>query len=58
MDNVIDFKTRRVIPINILQREWVESVATESIDNLDIADIMSLIQGMEEFYEKTDNNKP
>ena len=58
MDNVIDFKTRRVIPINILQREWVESVATESIDNLDIADIMSLIQGMEEFYEKIDNNKP
>ena len=58
MDNVIDFKTRRVIPINILQREWVESVAAESIDNLDIADIMSLIQGMEEFYEKTDNNKP
>ena len=58
MDNVIDFKTRRVIPINILQREWVESVATESIDNLDIADIMSLIQGMEEFDEKTDNNKP
>lgn len=58
MDNVIDFKTRRVIPINILQREWVESVAAESIDNLDIADIMSLIQGMEEFDEKTDNNKP
>ena len=43
MGDVIDFKTRRVIPITTLQREWVESVAAESIDNLDIADIMSLI---------------
>jgi len=54
MSNVIDFKTRRVIPITTLQREWVETVAVESIDNLDIADIMSLIQGMEEFYGSKD----
>ena len=54
MSNVIDFKTRRVIPITTLQREWVETVAAESIDNLDIADIMSLIQGMEEFYGSKD----
>ena len=54
MGDVIDFKTRRVIPINTLQREWVETVAAESIDNLDIADIMSLIQDMEEFYGSKD----
>jgi len=54
MGDVIDFKTRRVIPITTLQREWVESVAAESIDNLDIADIMSLIHGMEEFYGHKD----
>jgi len=54
MGDVIDFKTRRVIPVNTLQQEWVESIAAESIDNLDIADIMSLIQGMEEFYGHND----
>lgn len=50
MSNIIDFHTRKTIPISTLQREWVETVANEAIDNLDIADIMSLIQGMEDFY--------
>jgi|TARA_B110000211_G_C13574765_1_gene333593 hypothetical protein len=50
VSNIIDFHTRKPIPISTLQREWVETVANEAIDNLDIADIMSLIQGMEDFY--------
>ena len=50
MSNIIDFRTRKPIPISTLQKEWVETVANEAIDNLDIADIMGLIQGMEEFY--------
>jgi hypothetical protein len=48
MGNVIDFKTG--FPITDLQREWVETVSNEAIDNLDMADIMSLIEGMEKFY--------
>ncbi len=48
LGNVIDFKTG--VPITDLQREWVESVSNESVDNLDTADIMSLIEGMEKFY--------
>jgi hypothetical protein len=41
-----------VLPVNQIQKEWVESVANEAVDNLDIADIMSLIEGMEKFYGK------
>jgi|TARA_R110000851_G_scaffold262881_1_gene415389 hypothetical protein len=48
MGNVIDFKTG--VPITQLQREWVETVANESVDNLDMADIMGLIDDMEKFY--------
>ena len=48
--NIIDFKTRKPIPISTLQKEWVETVSNEAIDNLDMADIMGLIQGMEDFY--------
>jgi hypothetical protein len=48
LGNVIDFKTG--VPITDLQREWVETVSNEAIDNLDMADIMSLIEGMEKFY--------
>jgi len=48
MGNVIDFKTG--VSITQLQREWVETVANESVDNLDMADIMSLIDDMEKFY--------
>ncbi len=51
---VFDFKTKRVIPISTLQREWVELVAHEAIDNLDIGDIMGLIEGMEEYYGNKD----
>ena len=49
MAQIIDFNTRQEVTISTLQREWVETVANESVDNLDIADIMSLIQGMEEY---------
>ena len=49
MAQIIDFNTQQEISISTLQREWVETVANESVDNLDIADIMSLIQGMEEY---------
>ena len=48
MGNVIDFKTG--VPITQLQREQVETVANESVDHLDMADIMSLIDDMEKFY--------
>ena len=49
MAQIIDFNTRQEVTISTLQREWVETVANESVDNLDIADIMSLIKGMEEY---------
>ena len=49
MVKIVDFNTRKETPISTFQREWVETVANESVDNLDIADIMSLIQGMEEY---------
>ena len=49
MAQIIDFNTRQEVTISTLQREWVETVANESVDNLDIADIISLIQGMEEY---------
>ena len=52
MAQIIDFNTRQEVTISTLQREWVETVANESVDNLDIADIMSLIQGMEEYNGK------
>lgn len=50
MGKVVDFNTRQEINISVFQREWVETVTNESIDNLDIADIMSLIEGMEAYY--------
>ncbi len=56
MSNIIDFKTRKPIPISTLQKEWVETVSNEAIDNLDMADIMSLIQGMEDFYGDQSQN--
>ena len=43
MAQIIDFNTRQEVTISTLQREWVETVANESVDNLDIADIISLI---------------
>ena len=52
--DVIDFPSGKVLPINQLQREWVETVSNEAIDNLDMADIMSLIEGMEEYYGSSD----
>ena len=52
MAQIIDFNTQQEILISTLQREWAETVANESVDNLDIADIMSLIQGMEEYNGK------
>ena len=52
MAQIIDFNTRQEVTISTLQREWVETVANESVDNLDIADIISLIQGMEEYNGK------
>jgi|TARA_B110000211_G_C13710510_1_gene391515 hypothetical protein len=52
MAQIIDFNTQQEISISTLQREWVETVANESVDNLDIADIISLIQGMEEYNGK------
>jgi len=54
MGKIVDFKTRQEIPISTLQREWVETVANESIDNLDIADIMGLIEGMENYFGNQD----
>jgi hypothetical protein len=39
-----------LLPLNQLQREWVEQVANESIDNLDVADILDLVECMEEYY--------
>ena len=54
MSNIIDFKTRKLIPISTLQKEWVETVSNEAIDNLDMADIMSLIESMEEYYGSND----
>ena len=48
LGNVIDFKTG--VPITDLQRDWVETDSNEAIDNLDMAGIMSLIEGMEKFY--------
>ena len=47
MAKIVDFNTRKEIPISTFQREWVETVANESVDNLDIADIMSLIHRVE-----------
>jgi hypothetical protein len=55
MGKIVDFKTRQEIPISTLQREWVETVANESIDNLDIADIMGLIEGMENYFGNQDS---
>jgi len=52
MAEVIDFSTGCVLPLNQIQKEWVETVANEAVDNLDIADIMDLIEGMEKFYGK------
>ena len=52
--DVIDFPSGKVLPLNQLQREWVETVSNEAIDNLDMADIMSLIEGMEEYYSSSD----
>jgi len=52
MAQIIDFNTQQEILISTLQREWAETVANESVDNLDIADIMSLIKGMEEYNGK------
>ena len=52
--DVIYFPSGKVLPINQLQREWVETVSNEAIDNLDMADIMSLIEGMEEYYGSSD----
>ena len=52
MAEFIDFSTGRVLPLNQIQKEWVETVANEAVDNLDIADIMDLIEGMEKFYGK------
>jgi hypothetical protein len=52
MAQIIDFNTRQEVTISTLQREWVETVANESVDNLDIADIISLIEGMEEYNGK------
>jgi hypothetical protein len=54
VSNIIDFKTRKPIPISTLQKEWVETVSNEAIDNLDMADIMSLIESMEEYYGSND----
>jgi hypothetical protein len=54
MADVIDFPSGKVLPLNQLQREWVETVSNEAIDNLDMADIMSLIEGMEEYYGSSD----
>jgi hypothetical protein len=54
MGKIVDFKTRQEIPISTLQREWVETVANESIDNLDIADIIGLIEGMENYFGNQD----
>ena len=50
MGKIIDFKSRKQITISDLQREWIETVANESVDNLDISDIMSLVEGMEAYY--------
>lgn len=50
MGKIVDIKSGRELPISVFQREWVETVANEAIDNLDIADIMSLIEGMEQYY--------
>jgi hypothetical protein len=50
MGEVIDFPASKVLVLNQLQREWVETVANEAVDNLNIADIMSLIEGMEKYY--------
>jgi hypothetical protein len=54
MVKIVDIKTRKEIPITEFQREWVETVANESVDNLDIADIMELIEGMEAYYGNQD----
>ena len=51
---IFDFKSRKRILLNTLQQEWVESVAHEAIDNLDSADIIGLIEGMEEYYGDKD----
>jgi len=53
---IFDFYSKEQIPITTLQREWVELVAHEAIDNLDVADIMGLIEGMEEYYGKFDKS--
>jgi len=61
MVKIVDIKTRKEIPITEFQREWVETVANESVDNLDIADIMELIEGMEAYYgnqDKQDSQAP
>lgn len=61
MVKIVDIKTRKEIPITEFQREWVETVANESVDNLDIADIMGLIEGMEAYYgnqDKQDSQAP
>ena len=54
MADVIDFPSGKVLPLNQLQREWVELVSNESVDNLDLADIVDLVQGMEEYYGSDD----
>jgi len=50
MSNVFDNRHGKLLPLSQFQREWVEVVANESIDNLDTADVVSLIEGMEEYY--------
>jgi len=55
MVKIVDIKTRKEIPITEFQREWVETVANESVDNLDIADIMGLIEGMEAYHGNEDS---
>jgi len=50
MSNVFDTQPGKLLSLSQFQREWVETVANESIDNLDTADVISLVKGMEEYY--------
>lgn len=50
MSNVFDTRPGKLLSLSQFQREWVETVANESIDNLDTADVISLVVGMEEYY--------
>lgn len=50
MSNVFDTRPGKLLSLSQFQREWVETVANESIDNLDTADVISLVKGMEEYY--------